>query len=350
MPNGLFGDDDMTIRMKEPHAQTPRKLASGHWQARVTYYDPNTGKRRQNGKTFTTEREAKKWSREQEVQLRQGTVAPEALISLTVNVLLDRWLKMLRTKPVEESTLESYAARLQDVRAAWGDRLIKDIRRSDVQDLYARVLETHKPRTAEYTATLIRASFKWAVDMEWMLVNPSLKVPKPKVPRTERPVLTPAEAKHILRVASGHRLHALWWFLALTGVRKGEALGLHWADIDWETKTVTIYRTLSGSGRRRRESVPKTKSSARTIAMPDILLQVLSRWKDEQRSQRLSATTWHDTPYVFTTLHGTPWDPSHVSRQFNSLLRQCQLPLGSTPNEWTRHRNARIVNPFHGNG
>ena len=50
----------MTNRLKEPHAVDPRKLSSGRWQARVTYYDPNTGKRRETSQTFATEREAKK--------------------------------------------------------------------------------------------------------------------------------------------------------------------------------------------------------------------------------------------------------------------------------------------------
>ena len=346
----------MPIRIKEPHGQDPRKLASGRWQARVTYYATDTGKRKETSQTFATERAAKKWSREQEVQLRQGTVTPEALTSLTVNALLDRWLDAKRMKPVRESTLESYSAHVRHVRTAWGDRLIKDVRPADVQDLYAQVLETHEPRTAQYVATLVRASFDLAVNMELLVVNLSRKVPKPQVPRREIPVLTPEEAKHLLRVAMAHRLHALWWFLALTGVRKGEALGLQWTDIHWETKTVTIRRALSGAGRRREETVTKTKHSIRTIAIPDVLIQTLEQWRHEQRLQRVAATTWHDTPYVFTTTHGTPWDPANVLRQFKSLLRQSEMSLAWHPHDlrhamathWLAeagHRNHHVSTP-----
>ena len=56
----------MSNRHHEPHAKDPRKLDSGRWQARVTNYDPDTGKRRETTKTFATEREAKKWSQKQE--------------------------------------------------------------------------------------------------------------------------------------------------------------------------------------------------------------------------------------------------------------------------------------------
>ena len=48
----------MPNRPTEPHAVDPRKLDSGRWQARVTYYDPGTGKRRETSQPFATEREA----------------------------------------------------------------------------------------------------------------------------------------------------------------------------------------------------------------------------------------------------------------------------------------------------
>lgn len=51
-------------RPKELHTVDLRKLESGLWQAWVTYYDLDTGKRRETSQTFATEREAKQWSRE----------------------------------------------------------------------------------------------------------------------------------------------------------------------------------------------------------------------------------------------------------------------------------------------
>ena len=62
----------MPNRMKEPHATKKlSKLESGRLQARVTYWDPETGKRPETTGTFATEREAKKWNTEQEMRFRQ---------------------------------------------------------------------------------------------------------------------------------------------------------------------------------------------------------------------------------------------------------------------------------------
>lgn len=57
---------------KEPHAAAPQKQVSGRWQGRVTFYDPDTGKRRETAQTFATERGAKKWSRERETLYREN--------------------------------------------------------------------------------------------------------------------------------------------------------------------------------------------------------------------------------------------------------------------------------------
>ncbi|AEJ40798.1 Phage integrase [Sulfobacillus acidophilus TPY] len=323
----------MSSRPKEPHAAAPRKLPSGRWQARVTYWDRETGQRKELTRTFATEREAKKWAREEEVKLRETWLSPQTLLTLTVNNVLDQWLDAKRLKPVARSTLESYIGHLRHVRQAFGNQLVKDISPSDIQKLYASLSHTHSPRTGQYVATLLRSALDWAVTMDLIPTNPARKVSKPQVPRREMIVLTPEDATKLLRVAQQHRLYALWWFIALMGVRKGEALGLYWEDIDWNTKTVTIRRTLSGSGRRRYLSAPKTHHSTRTLAMPDILIQVLKQWKEQQQKDRIIAqTNWVETPYVFTTKRGTPWDASAVTHHFKRVLRQ-----GDFPTHWRIH-------------
>ncbi len=65
-----------------------------------------------------------------------------------------------------------------------------------------------------------------AVNLDLIPSNPARKVPKPRTMSRERTVLTLENAQAVLRVAESHRFHALWWFVALTGARKGEvALG-----------------------------------------------------------------------------------------------------------------------------
>jgi integrase len=53
---------------------------------------------------------------------------------------------------------------------------------------------------------------------------------------------TPAEIRALLRAADEDRNGHLW-YLALSGLRRGEIAGLQWGDIDFDAATLTVERT-----------------------------------------------------------------------------------------------------------
>ena len=55
---------------------------------------------------------------------------------------------------------------------------------------------------------------------------------------------TRAEALRFLKTAEQHRLYALWAVALSMGLRRGEALGLEWADVDLDQGRMTIRRAL----------------------------------------------------------------------------------------------------------
>lgn len=59
--------------------------------------------------------------------------------------------------------------------------------------------------------------------------------------------------------------------IAYTGMRKGEALGLQWRNINFSNKTITIERHRDNNG----VDSTITKNSERTIRIDDIVLQHL---------------------------------------------------------------------------
>jgi integrase len=62
--------------------------------------------------------------------------------------------------------------------------------------------------------------------------NVAAAVERPKAPRPEMQAWEPAEASAFLDSVAGDRLEALWHLLLLRGLRRGEALGLRWNDVD----------------------------------------------------------------------------------------------------------------------
>ncbi|MGO8684266.1 MAG: tyrosine-type recombinase/integrase [Thermoleophilia bacterium] len=123
------------------------------------------------------------------------------------------------------------------------------------------------------------------------------------------------------------RLFALWRLLALTGMRRGESLGLHWEDVDLEAGTIAISRALIPVNGVAYVSEPKTKRGRRTIALdPETLRALQNRAARQLTEQRQWAEAWLDSDYVFTRQDGQALQPFAVSKIFQVLARNAALP------------------------
>ncbi len=72
---------------------------------------------------------------------------------------------------------------------------------------------------------------------------------------------------------------------------------------------------------------PKTARSKRTIPLPDQIVEVFRDHQERQAKERITeASLWRGSPYVFTTLIGTPIDPRNDYRDFKQLLARAELP------------------------
>jgi integrase len=111
-----------------------------------------------------------------------------------------------------------------------------------------------------------------------------------------------------LVAAQGERLAALWFLLAATGMRLGEALALRWEDVDLETGVIAIRHAKTEAGVRHLH-----------LAGPDgrgVVLAMLEAHRLRQAEERLRAgSLWHDTGLVFTSRVGTPLSPSNLARR-----------------------------------
>ena len=86
----------------------------------------------------------------------------------------------------------------------------------------------------------------------------------------ERPpvaVWTAAQTAQFLHSIEGHRLYAAYHLIALRGLRRGEAAGLRWCDIDLDGKTAVICQQLQQYDGRLAICPPKTAHSSRVIAL-----------------------------------------------------------------------------------
>jgi integrase len=178
-----------------------------------------------------------------------------------------------------------------------------------------------KPQTRRNILGLLGAMLATAKKKGWVVENPASEYEKPRKGRGETDVelkyLTLEEVEAVLLAipddALGRVEGALILAAAMTGLRRGELLGLRWKDVDWTARKIRVVRTYVGGS----EDTPKSDSSRRAVPLANRLAGELQRLHDA------SPYKADDDP-VFTHPNGTglPLDGSAVSKAFKRALRR----------------------------
>ena len=112
--------------------------------------------------------------------------------------------------------------------------------------------------------------------------------------------------------------------MAYLGLRRGEVLGLEYKDFDFINKTVSIVRTSNYRNKTTGiyTSTPKTKTSRRVLAVPDVVIDLVKKLQSEQADQCIKCgDLWHDTDRLFITWCG---EPMHPNTPYTWLERFCE--------------------------
>lgn len=264
----------------------------------------------------------------------------------TVVEWLETWVETrarLRdsTRRMYRSHIRLYFRRLLD------GVLLRELDISHVQKVFQRLFdEGMTAATARRLFSTLRSALNAAVRERLIRDNPAryLKLPKGRRPfamvwtkrrvkewrRTgERPVVavwTPEQLAQFLSSIAGHQLSAAYHLIAMRGLRRGEACGLMWDDLDLDEGIAYISRQLQQETDGQLQACPlKTESSLRAVALDPETVIVLRAYRSRQDRQFAKAGI---TPkgWVFTHGNGEPLSPSHLTHKFNDLVEETCLP------------------------
>jgi integrase len=158
--------------------------------------------------------------------------------------------------------------------------------------------------------------------------NPAWKAMKGRKDalRFEGSVWTAEELEAFLTATAETPLHSLWYLIATTGLRRGEACGLRWGDVDVVSAQITVRRSRVPVGGVVVESTPKGGRS-REVDIDDDTVTALERHRRAQVAARLKAgPAWRgDDDYVFTREDGRPLEPNSISREFRLAVAAAGL-------------------------
>lgn len=115
--------------------------------------------------------------------------------------------------------------------------------------------------------------------------------------------------------------------IAMTGVRRGEALGLRWSDVDLEGATISIQQTLVLVKNKISVGEPKTKNARRLVDFDAETVLQLKAWRNRVAGERASyPDLWQDIGLMFVDELGLPLNPPTVTRTFVRFVEASGLP------------------------
>ena len=116
---------------------------------------------------------------------------------------------------------------------------------------------------------------------------------------------------------------ALFVLLPKSGARIGEILALRWSDVDFETGTIHITRTVSGKG----YMPPKSKNGIRKVPLDRGTLKLLSKYKIQQGKEKLLCGDGYNLRnLVFTRSNGQKVPYNTAYGAFSRLTKRSGLP------------------------
>ncbi|UOF81167.1 integrase [Caudoviricetes sp.] len=236
---------------------------------------------------------------------------------LTVHEYFDRWLTS-KAPEIAPRTLQSYSDLLRlHIRPALGALRLEQVSPMLLQDVITDLSSKLSPRMVQYTATVVAQAFKCAVQWRLLHQSPAVYLRLPRRIRTEQPILSADQVKHLFAQTLGSPWRPLWVLLLTTGLRPQELLALQWGDLTPDG-TLRVQRALCQTTPGHYEvGETKTRGSRRALMVPGEVLTVLEAHRMVQT--RLS-------PWIFSNREGTPWDISKVRKAWYRDLEAAGLP------------------------
>ncbi|WP_345680803.1 site-specific integrase [Yinghuangia aomiensis] len=248
----------------------------------------------------------------------------------TVEEYLEGWLaaKELTLKPRTYARYRDYVT--NDLIPALGTLRLDDLGHRQILALVRRQLAAGRGRTTVYRCmATLSSALGDAVRHHRLASNPASPPVMRRPPSPERVVWTAGEAARFLEYAHVHDplMGDLCEVLIGTGMRKGEALGLHWDDVHLDAGVLYVRYTLSCVDNNRLVvTSPKTRNSRNWAAISGRVGEALQRRAAQQRRDAADPRSGQFADLVFTRPDGRPLRPQTLLDRFRRLSAEAGLP------------------------
>ncbi len=232
-----------------------------------------------------------------------------------------KWIENGPQVRVKPSTLRNYQSDLNThLIPAFGDYLLSHVNQEMIERFFTRLIKIRSAKTVNNIRLTLHMLMSYALKIKYIFYHPLFDIPPFKVEHEEMDFLKPEEIQLLIQHAK-EPYKTIFLIAVLTGMRRGEILALQWGDIDWNSNTIFVRRSLywrtwqeNKEGNARWQFIsPKSKRSIRSIVMSPRLKEAL------EVHHIMAPVSAHDL--VFCNSEGNPMDPDNmVKREFHTAL------------------------------
>ena len=321
-----------------------RERPDGRWEARVSLgYHPGTGKPIRKSIYGDTQKEVLKKKRELLQAVDEGTYTYVEPSKMTVTEWLDTWISDFSSDK-KFLTLKHYKVQCEThIKPAIGATKLSALTTPMIQKMY-NSLENKKdegkslsPKSVKNIHGILHKAFSVAVQVGYLKQNPADAVTLPKVIKKEIQPLTDEQVSAFVKVADEDDFAVLFKVILFTGPRKGEALGLTWDCLNYDTDIVTFNKQLQERPIADGGAVlaPLKNNKTRRLKVAPFVMEWFKAHEEEQKKMHQKAGSawqgWQDeeerqTAFVFTNELGQPLLHRTVSKRFKKIAAKIGAP------------------------
>lgn len=303
----------------------------------VEVRDATGDRRRKWHAGHNTKKAAERALTELLASIDNGTYVERSKVTVA-QFLRDTWLPAIGTT-IRASTLQGYRLHVEaHITPTIGGLGLQAVTGAVLNGLYTRLLtepstrrkDGLKPATVRRVHACLHRAFKDAVRWGYIVRNPADHADPPKLRAAAQPEMktwTAGEVGSFLRTVQDDRLYAAYVLAATTGMRRGEVLGVRWADIDMDRRRLAVRQTITVVDNELIYGDPKTSRGKRVVALDVSTVAALRAHRARQAEERLAwGGGYEDEGLVFARENGRPLHPNNFSDEFDRHVRASGLP------------------------
>lgn len=203
-----------------------------------------------------------------------------------------------------------------------GERSVRNIQREDVLRWQEQLQSEGRSKLTIVEAfTLLSSMMEYACHKGYLHANPCRYAVLVRRVWNDQNILNEAQLERLLITLSDQPYSSFFVFTLLLALRKGEARGLSWKQIDWERGTVCICQ----QGTMKQTVQPYTKTGRiRTLLMPRYAVMLLKHQRKLQEKEAEANPNWRNPDdLVFTDKDGEMLDYASVDNRFQKIVAGC---------------------------